>query len=91
MYPEVLLGQRHVFFIFASTSTPTTTAWPMQEDRKGGTANRAWSVWQAGSQEGSVTKACLPPAAIRAQPQGQESQPTASPRRTRREHHTKSQ
>lgn len=72
MYLAVLLGQRHVFFSFVSTSPPTGTVWPTQESRKGRTTHtEPGGPGGRGSQEGRVTEACLPPA-IRAQPQGQE-------------------
>lgn len=75
MYPAVLLGQRHVFFSFVSISPPTGTLWPTQESRKGGTTHtEPGGPAGRGSQEGHVAQAC-PPSAIRAQPQGQESEP----------------
>lgn len=72
---EALAEQRHVFFIFVATSPPTTTVWPTQVTRKGGSAHtepEGGGGW--GSQEGSVSKACLP-LAVRAEPQRWESKP----------------
>lgn len=83
MYLEALVEQRHGFFIFVSTSPPTTTVWPAQVSRKGvwpHTGPEGSGGW--GSREGSVTAACLP-LAVRAEPQNGSQSQTASPGRTR--------